>query len=244
MNQGPSHDLTRSQFTPLQLIERLMRGRLVGPHSKVWVENKLGSDIPSIPANLLRFLSSACPIRGNGEQVMRTHFLTLLPAQVGNQPYTVKSMHYHLSNVMAADPTRGYYPPEIFMTDRSMLNIGQEFEDLRIPKSTWILQYDGILPGTEKLNYTQALQVLGRRPLYRQASLIEHIGTMALQLAENNQLSFPDVNAICSERQGDFLLYASNSASGGGILPGHMHVQMANGSRNKGLAVVVDLSKL
>lgn len=220
----------------LRLAEWAMPDRFVGPGAQVWDRHVYKVDnVPDLPREVVNFLNQACPISRDGRPARETHFLTLVPAVVGGRPYSIEAMHYHLSN----------FGGDVFMTDHGQLWVEERDGCRSLAKTSWVLQYGGILPGTGGLPVSQAIEVLKRYPLYQQALLMEHIGTMALQFACNGQRAFRDCTGICKEIEGDLALSASGpTENGSGILPGAVHVGNLNLPQSTGLAVVVDLGKL
>ena len=244
MTPEPAKDNRSTPLAPLEFVEKNMIGRFVGPRSPVWAGWQPALEgVPPLPTNIVSFLKGSCPIKGNGELAMNTHFLTVVPGTFGGRAYSIQAMHQHLPYFLERSRSPGHRPTEVFMSDHGNLWSDDEHAVRHLTETSWVLQYGELLPGTEGRSLAQCLETLARHPLYRQALFMEHVGTMALQLAQNKRRLFVDNEGVCMERVAEGVLYATNSPDAG-ILHGLMAVSFVGKRKSTGLSVVVDLAKL
>lgn len=92
---------------------------------------------PPLPEDIVTILQAPCPV-WSGKKVAETHFLTLVPATVDGQPFTLKTL-----GRMAVSPLQGSSVPAFGKLDG---DFKEKVAHQRRPNSYWILGTKIVLP--------------------------------------------------------------------------------------------------
>jgi hypothetical protein len=180
-----------------------MPGRLVGPDARIYKGRDIG-EVPAPPANIIEALKSRCELANDGRIVAETHRLVLLPATIYGEPLTLK-----LLRELASEAGKRRDPS---FSDQEWYN-NLAFANRPLKKSEWVLEYEGVAPGTFDKTDSEQVAVVDKLTNYKTASVLEHVGTLVLQDLENGERMYSAINGRCEER----------SASGARVAAGDFH---------------------
>ncbi len=195
----------RGGSVDLEAVKELMPGKVVGPDARIFQGKDIG-EVPQLPADLLSVLNSKCELANDGRKVAETHRLVLVPATIDGEPLTLNSLR-ELATTAGKRRDPSFYKQDWYENEA--------FANAPLEKSVWVLEYQGVAPGTFDKTDSEQVAVVGKLSHYQTARVLEHVGTMVFQDLENGERIYPNFYGRCEER----------SASGDRVYAGYFNAR-------------------